>query len=64
MSSISLPRGGVIGMRTLVTALELALYGLDIDPEKPLVWVKGELDKLTAVTTRPRLAGDKLGDSA
>jgi hypothetical protein len=51
-------------MRTLVTALELALYGLDIDPEKPLVWVKGELDKLTAVTTRPRLAGDKLGDSA
>jgi hypothetical protein len=52
-------------MRTLVTALELALYGLDdIDPEKPLVWVEGELERLTAVTTRPRLAGDKLGDSA
>jgi hypothetical protein len=54
----------MIGMRTLVTALELALYGLDIDPEKPLVWVEGKLDKLTAVTTRPRFAGDKLGDSA
>jgi hypothetical protein len=31
-------------MRTLVTALELALYGLDgINPEKPLVWVEGKL---------------------
>jgi hypothetical protein len=32
----------------LEAGCELTLYGVDdIDPEKPLIWVEGELDKLT-----------------